>query len=620
MADINKIIAVNIDDNASSGLKKVEKNITEVTQATKTMTKETKNNTQATLDNGGAMGLLNELTGGLAMTFKDASEAIGLAGVSLNSFKGIMLATGIGAFVLAIGYLAENWDKVTAALDRTTAAQRAYNQAILEADISTKQTKVAVESLYNQYIKYGQLDTAEQVNKANAALTELANNIGSLSGLKFTLGDEKENAKVLALVKEAVDGFKEYNNALVRREELQKQLNDAIREQREAEEDYVKWQNKSGLKGSESTYGDPMREAQKKVKDLTYEFNNLTVSLVEQSAKYKIIENSVKGYTKSLEENEKQANKNDLANQARLDKLAKLIESYRIKTEDLDDKTDLAKIDRAEKRAIAELNLLKGTEEQKRVITEYYDRLRMEAIDKEYEANKEKQKKAAGYLFDGLKKELDEQLARSKALIDIKAMQNEAMLVKDIEYWEDVKSIATAAESFMSALQDDQLIRGQGLRDALLLTEKGFAVAQVWLSEAQSSATAKFNASMVPATVQAGPYTIPNPMKPVAMASAARAVITNKISAGIATAAILAQTISGLNKRGSGGGGGTSEGSVGGGTPQAQFNMIQSSGTNQLAATIGAQQNMPVQTYVVGSDVATENALTRNRITTATFL
>ena len=42
MADLNKIISVNIDDNASSGLKKIDQNITKVTQSTKNMTQETK--------------------------------------------------------------------------------------------------------------------------------------------------------------------------------------------------------------------------------------------------------------------------------------------------------------------------------------------------------------------------------------------------------------------------------------------------------------------------------------------------------------------------------------------------------------------------------------------------
>jgi len=138
MADLNKIISVNIDDNASAGLKKVDQNLTKVTQSTKNLTKETKSHTQSVVDNGGAMGILNELTGGLAMTFKDASEAIGLAGISLKSFKGIMLATGIGALVLAVGYLAENWESVADAITGAARAQEDYNVAIAKTEESRR--------------------------------------------------------------------------------------------------------------------------------------------------------------------------------------------------------------------------------------------------------------------------------------------------------------------------------------------------------------------------------------------------------------------------------------------------------------------------------------------------
>lgn len=59
---------------------------------------------------------------------------------------------------------------------------------------------------------------------------------------------------------------------------------------------------------------------------------------------------------------------------------------------------------------------------------------------------------------------------------------------------------------------------------------------------------------------------------------------------------------------------------TGGPTPEANFNVVAASGTNQLAATIASQQNQPVRAYVVGSDISTEQALSRNRIQTATFL
>lgn len=62
------------------------------------------------------------------------------------------------------------------------------------------------------------------------------------------------------------------------------------------------------------------------------------------------------------------------------------------------------------------------------------------------------------------------------------------------------------------------------------------------------------------------------------------------------------------------GGGGQSVGggATGGASSAPQFNIVGQSSTNQLTATIAGQQNRPVQTYVVGSQVTSQQALDRN--------
>ena len=71
---------------------------------------------------------------------------------------------------------------------------------------------------------------------------------------------------------------------------------------------------------------------------------------------------------------------------------------------------------------------------------------------------------------------------------------------------------------------------------------------------------------------------------------------------------------------GSAGSSGGNAGGSGGGAPTPpQFNIVGQSGTNQLAQSIGAKQGQPIQAYVVGNEVTTQQALDRNRINTATF-
>jgi hypothetical protein len=60
-------------------------------------------------------------------------------------------------------------------------------------------------------------------------------------------------------------------------------------------------------------------------------------------------------------------------------------------------------------------------------------------------------------------------------------------------------------------------------------------------------------------------------------------------------------------------------GSGGGSVPAPQFNIVGQSGTNQLAQSIGGQFNQPIRAYVVGGDVTTSQQLQRQRVRTATF-
>jgi len=86
----------------------------------------------------------------------------------------------------------------------------------------------------------------------------------------------------------------------------------------------------------------------------------------------------------------------------------------------------------------------------------------------------------------------------------------------------------------------------------------------------------------------------------------------------ISIGSVIAATSKGLSALGSGGGGGGASAAGGGGaaTPMTppNFNVVGSSSTNQLAQTIGNQQNTPVQAYVVSNDVTTAQALDRNII------
>lgn len=102
---------------------------------------------------------------------------------------------------------------------------------------------------------------------------------------------------------------------------------------------------------------------------------------------------------------------------------------------------------------------------------------------------------------------------------------------------------------------------------------------------------------------------------------ATKAVTPYEIGLKVANIAFVASTgfkavkqILSTNPMASGGGSGqsVSGGATGGGSSAPQFNIVGQSSTNQLTATIAGQQNRPVQTYVVGSQVTSQQALDRN--------
>jgi hypothetical protein len=98
-----------------------------------------------------------------------------------------------------------------------------------------------------------------------------------------------------------------------------------------------------------------------------------------------------------------------------------------------------------------------------------------------------------------------------------------------------------------------------------------------------------------------------------------------QIAAGVAIASGLASVRKILQTPVPDGNGGLSSGGGGGSLPSAptiqqpQFNIVGQSGTNQLAQSIGGQFSQPIRAYVVGGDVTTSQQLERQRVKTATF-
>jgi hypothetical protein len=75
---VNIVVNQKGTEKAQAQIEKLNASLKKVKANTGEVAKGMKDSGNAILENGGAMGLLNDLTGGYAMTVKDAEEATGL--------------------------------------------------------------------------------------------------------------------------------------------------------------------------------------------------------------------------------------------------------------------------------------------------------------------------------------------------------------------------------------------------------------------------------------------------------------------------------------------------------------------------------------------------------------
>jgi hypothetical protein len=217
----------------------------------------------------------------------------------------------------------------------------------------------------------------------------------------------------------------------------------------------------------------------------------------------------------------------------------------------------------------------------------------------------------------------------------LKLARDEALKAKQIEF--DAKDVAQAKKTSdeKTKIKEEELAKDQALENAKLAfagtvgnamqalagKNKALAIAGVVVSQAAAigniiSQTGIANAK----AVAASPLTLGQPF-----------VTMNTISAGLSIAGAIksaSQSISKIknsDKSTSAVSGGSLPSAGGGGSappvepaPPA-FNIVGASGTNQLANVIGGQSQAPVQAFVVASEVTNAQALERNTIEGATI-
>ena len=531
-------------------------------------------------DNGGAIAILDSLTGGLATRVRDAYEATKLFNFSLKGTKKALIASGVGALVVLLGTVVAYWDDITNLIEGVNRKLK-FQEENLQEQLKTQtlqldllKQQIAIEELRNGFSPKLTAEYKKQL------LIQREQNIALLENLQTQLDIEESKNKEVTLwekTKIAASGQLGFGFQM---------------------EQIVKATNKNSEKSIEIQ--EKLNEAKKKTGEI-----DLTLAQIDKDAADRKKESQDKA-----KEKEKQNSDKKLKDEKETADAIERIRKGLIDTEDERRKEELRKIklDYDEQIKLAEKYY--GKESQTVLDLRYAQKNALKEQQLKFdEQDAERQKVLKQKREDRLKKikeAADEEIRIARGLTEQKRKIQEANL-NNIQ----------AGFALLGQIAGNN----KALQAAALIGESAAGIAKTIIQTQTSNA----------ATIaQGAALAIPTGGASVALAT--KLVAANKISAGISIAANIAATAKGLsalkgggsapspsrNPSASGGGGGGAAASL----PPA-FNVVGSSNASQLSDAIAgqttAQSKAPIKTYVVASDVTTAQSLDRNIVDNASL-
>lgn len=279
---------------------------------------------------------------------------------------------------------------------------------------------------------------------------------------------------------------------------------------------------------------------------------------------------------------QKIADENARNEAARLKAIQDLQNQFTKENQDLDAKTREEKLELERQRAQEDLDNLIGTETEKREA--------QLALDE---------------LFDQKEAELKEQRRLEQEQKDKEAFDKDNQ--ERLKAFQEKQRLADEEEKREQALSDAKVgFAKQGLSLVGALAEEGSAIGK-GVAVAQATISGIEGVQNAFKTAQSSPITTLNPAYPFIQAGIAGAFSAIQIKK------ILSTNPSGKGVSASSSGGGGSAGGGGGGISAPSFNLVQGTGSNQIAEGLNTQ-NEPIKAFVVSGDVTTAQNLDNNII------
>ncbi len=592
---VNVVIKEDGFDNLNSKAVSLEDNLDNISHSNKGVASSFAESSNAVLENGGAMGLLNDLTGGYAMMVKDAVEASALfivkkradtvatnattaATISANTATQSGIITKIKDVATTVTSTVAKYATATAT-QVVTAAQWLWNAAVVANPLVALVVAIVAAGAAIYKLTSFLLENAEANDAASKATAKMVAELKSQSmaaarGLRALKESAEYNYELAKANGASSAELRKMKEASINAEIALNKKNVTI-----AQATFLQERNNLAVAKANGLSDEEIAKKEKLVQAAYKEFqeqNNLL------DASYKGRQKLNKDFNIEIANENKAAN-DKAAEQRKKDRedyLKDLAERKKAQEEAFKSRQDQYKKDGEE--------YLKSLEDAKAAREKLEEEQRAE-LEAYLEIEAEKANKAA----EQRAKDKEDQLATEQAIADGK---------KSIQ-----ESTYSVLEKGISVLQS-VAGKNKAIQKGLIVAESAIGIAKIVTSTQAANAAATLKYALLPGGA--------------ALAASER--LLNNVSAGIGIGATVLSTSkalqalgggsasSGASNPNSGGGGGTP-------APPPQFNIVGQSGTNQLAQSIGARQGQPIQAYVVGNEVTSQQALDRNRINTATF-
>jgi chemotaxis protein histidine kinase CheA len=549
-------------------------------------------------------------TGGALGKFQSMQQGIKGVTSGFGALKGAIIATGLGALLIIVTSLIEYFKNFEGGVKIVTTITNLFGDTIAAiVDNASKLLSLDFAGFFGG-VKDAMVESVNATNDLFAAEEKLYE-----LNKKFIVENATLNAEIERQGRIVRDTTKTFDERLSAQKELdrlsekliqnEKDLNDAelvrLKTELRLENNYEKRRdleiqieqtmaNLIAVESKMAAQRDKASKAQRQIEEEQENIEKDRIAKAQERAK-KAAEERKRQLEKEQAEKQKRIEAEIKKEEDRQKAILSLNEQYKKKIEDLEDTTELQKLARAESRALLELEKLNATEEEKLNLRTYYAQLNVDA-QKKIDDKEAEDRKAF------LLKQAEEQSALQEMELNAKRA------------FEDAKfGIANQGLNLMGSLAG----KSKAIATTMLLIEKGLAVSQVITNASRAIAQAQANLAATPAVIGV----VPNPAYAIQAAATLKGIATTKISAGLAIGNILAQTIGSLSKGGNLGG--DSSGGGGGQVPTApSFNLVQGTGSNQIAESLQSQ-NRPIQAYVVASEVTTQQSLERNIVSNSSL-